>query len=160
MPLISIEQARAHCKADSADDELLEVYLAAAERSVAAVCNRSLFSTTEERAAAITAASPSVVAAYAAYDTAMENAESVEDERVRNFMEDAALAELNRVIAAADNDIHGIVADSDVIAAVMLTLGHLWANREDVVAGPSMAALPLPNGAYNLAFPHRRLGVM
>ena len=45
----------------------------------------------------------------------------------------------------------GIVVNDQIKAAVLLTVGHLYANREDVVVGASVSALP--NGADYLLQP-------
>ena len=45
------------------------------------------------------------------------------------------------------------MVNDQIKAAVLLTVGHLYANREDVVAGASVAALP--NGAEYLLQPFK-----
>lgn len=45
-----------------------------------------------------------------------------------------------------------MVINPAVRAAILLILGHLYANREDVV---STAANKLPMGAHSLLYPHR-----
>ncbi len=85
--------------------------------------------------------------------------------------EQAALDFLNRqvypdadtmaaaVLAGTAGDDPMVVNDA-IKAAILLTLGHLWRNREDVVAGATAAAVQLPLGARTLLFPHRTgLGV-
>ena len=47
-----------------------------------------------------------------------------------------------------------------VKAAVLLILGHLWANREAVITGGSAAAVKVPLGAEDFLWPFRKgLGV-
>ncbi|URL59618.1 phage gp6-like head-tail connector protein [Luteibacter flocculans] len=53
MDLITIEEARAHCRADSDDDAMLEVYGAAAEESVQNFLNRRVFKDSDALAAAV-----------------------------------------------------------------------------------------------------------
>lgn len=47
-----------------------------------------------------------------------------------------------------------MVADDLIRAAVLLIAGHLYANREDVVVGASVAELPM--SSVYLLQPHRR----
>lgn len=47
-----------------------------------------------------------------------------------------------------------MVADDLIRAAVLLMAGHLYANREDVVAGVSVAEMPM--GSLYLLQPYRR----
>lgn len=158
MVLITIQQARDHCKADSDDDAMLTIYANAAEKAVAKLVNRNLYLDAPAMAAARQAIPGALTTALATYDAAITAAEALEDEReaaVAKEMAEAALAEVNLDHA---NTIYGIVAPYDLIAATLLTLGHLWANRESVVVGPSMGAIELPMGVYALCWPHRRLG--
>lgn len=50
-------------------------------------------------------------------------------------------------------DTDGIVINAAIQAALLLIVGHLYANREDVVAGVSVAQLP--NGSQYLLMPYR-----
>ena len=71
--------------------------------------------------------------------------------------EESAVAFLNRNVyadeAAQGADIAGIVINAAITAAMLLIAGHLYANREDVVVGASVAKLP--NGAQYLLQPYR-----
>lgn len=53
MQLITIDQARQHCRADSADDAMLELYGGAAEVAAQQFLNRRVFKDTESMAAAV-----------------------------------------------------------------------------------------------------------
>ena len=48
-----------------------------------------------------------------------------------------------------------MVANDAVRAAILLTLGKLYAYREDAVAGVSSSVIELPGGAKALLFPYR-----
>lgn len=50
-------------------------------------------------------------------------------------------------------DTAGIVINPAIQAALLLIVGHLYANREDVLAGVSVAQLP--NGSQYLLQPYR-----
>lgn len=58
------------------------------------------------------------------------------------------------VLAGVAGDDPMVVNDA-IKAAILLTLGHLWANREDVLTGNGAAAVQLPLGARPLLWPHR-----
>lgn len=55
MQLITIEQARQHCRADSADDAMLELYGGAAEGAAQQFLNRRVFPDAGSMAAAVLA---------------------------------------------------------------------------------------------------------
>lgn len=75
--------------------------------------------------------------------------------------ETAAVDFLNRNVYATLDDLVAadeapealpMIVNAAVRAAILLILGHLYANREDVVA---TAVNKLPMGAYSLLYPHR-----
>lgn len=75
--------------------------------------------------------------------------------------ENAAIDFLNRNVYATQAELEAagepvealpMVINSAVQAAMLLTLGHLYANREAVV---STAANTLPMGVHSLLYPHR-----
>lgn len=53
MRLVTIEQARQHCRVDTADDEMLGLYAEAAEQAAQDFLNRRVFSDVDELAAAV-----------------------------------------------------------------------------------------------------------
>lgn len=110
MELVTIEQARAHCRADSDDDSMLELYASAAEEAAQNFLNRRVYKDAETMAQAVLDGS------------------------------------------AGDDP---MVATSVISAAVLLILGHLYRNREEVLVGTSAAAVQLPVGANTLLWPHR-----
>lgn len=109
MPLVSLELARKHLRIDDPeDDDLLALYLAAAEQ--------------------------------AGFDHMGRNA----------YVDDAALASAVNAGTAGDRP---IVANAAIRAAVLLTLGDLWENREETVVGTIVASLP--NGARSFLNSYR-----
>lgn len=109
MALVSLDQARAHCRVDSDyPAEQLEVYLGAAEDHAAAFLNRKVYETADQMAAAVLDGS------------------------------------------AGENP---IVVNKSIQAAIMLMTGHLFANREQNVAGATVVALP--TGFDQLLMPYR-----
>ena len=71
--------------------------------------------------------------------------------------EEFAMQFLGRTIYATElaqgADTAGIVITPAIQAALLLIVGHLYANREDVLAGVSVAQLP--NGSQYLMQPYR-----
>lgn len=71
--------------------------------------------------------------------------------------EEFAMQFLGRTIYATElaqgPDTAGIVINPAIQAALLLIVGHLYANREDVLAGVSVAQLP--NGSQYLLQPYR-----
>lgn len=110
MSLVDKDLAAKHVKAELADEEeLIQLYLDAADQSAMDYLNRQVFQD------------------QAALDKAVADGVAGEDP---------------------------MIVDAAIKAAVLLTFGHLYANREDVVIGTS--AVELPNGAKALLRPKRR----
>jgi hypothetical protein len=81
----------------------------------------------------------------------------------------SAMAYLNRQVYATPDEMAAgvlsgdagddpILIDDAIKAAILLTLGHLYRNREDVIAGQSAGALALPLGARSL-LQSKRIGL-
>ncbi|MBF8646871.1 MULTISPECIES: head-tail connector protein [Pseudomonas] len=60
---------------------------------------------------------------------------------------------LDEAVAAGDAGEYPLVSNKQINAACLLILGHLYANREDVVIGT--IATELPKGSQALLTPHR-----
>jgi hypothetical protein len=85
--------------------------------------------------------------------------------------EQAAIDYLNRQVYLTSDDLAAavlagtagddpMVVNDAIKAAILLTCGHLYRNREDVLTGASVVAVQLPIGARSLLQPHRTgLGV-
>ncbi|VVE87563.1 head-tail connector protein [Pandoraea bronchicola] len=68
--------------------------------------------------------------------------------------------EMQDAISNGTAGFNPLVANDAVRAAILLTVGKLYAYREDVVAGTSTSVMELPGGAKALLFPYRTgLGV-
>lgn len=179
MAIISLDTARQHCKADTRDDSLLSLYIIAAQRRAEMMLNRRIFETAEELEAAIaavpalsdaalTALFDAETAAKTAYDAAIAAAEALTDLDARaraiaqaEFNYDVAMRNARAIFTAGagdrDNSVYGIVATDDIRAAMLLTIGHLFRNREDVVTGQSAQVAELPNAASALLWPYTRI---
>lgn len=149
--LVTIEQARAHCRADSLDTTV-DLYLSAAVSTAAQWLNRRLFNDSTDLAAAIAAVPAELAAAQAAYDAALEAAALLEGESACAAKE-AACNELRMARYRADETYRGVVANDQINAAILLITGHLFNNRESVITGT--IATVLPQGAHALLWPFR-----
>lgn len=156
MNIITIEQAREHCKTDAVDDEMLTIYANAAEAACAQLANRALFVDQAALEAAVAAVSPTMTAAFAAHKTALDAAASL-DEFNREWAEDEANQTLMAARVRASHIIAGKVADDDIIAAILLTTGHFYRNREE---NGTTKFDEVPMGAARIMRWHRRVGTL
>lgn len=112
---------------------------------------------------------PQEPALFVSMDRAREHLRvdgAAEDALIRLYLgaaQQSAVDYLNRSVYATAQDLAGAVADGTgglqpmvcnfaIQAAILLILGHLYANREDVADG-NLRQLPL--GARSLLWPHR-----
>lgn len=154
MSIISMPEARQHLRADDADDDaLIGIYIAAAEKSAVATVDRGVYADDSALQAAQAAAPAALTAATTAYVSAVTAADALADSPERAAALAVAETAYMRAQVAYRQAFDGIVADDAIKAAVLLTVGHLYSNREDVVAGVSVAQLP--NGASYLLQPYK-----
>lgn len=107
MSLIDLSTAKIHLRTNGdGEDELIGIYLDAAESAAVEFLNRNVYATQDE------------------LDEAAEPAEACP-----------------------------MVINGSVKAAMLLILGHLYANRENSVVGVSSQDLPM--GAHSLLWPYR-----
>ena len=172
MKLITIEQARTHINADSGDetdDALLTTYCNGAEAACARLANRNLYPSTVDLNAAIATVQASMAAAYAAYDTAIEAANALTDERMKAYVTNMAAVQLTSTTVEQDAILHGLALDAaadadgqpardDIILAILLTVGHSYRNRENVATGQSASAVEVPMTAQHIMAQHRWIG--
>lgn len=62
-------------------------------------------------------------------------------------------AELDAAVAAESAGDYPMVVNAAIQAAILLILGHLYANREEVITGT--IATEIPRGSRSLLWPHR-----
>jgi len=159
MRFITIETARVHCKTDGTDDDAqLEICVDGAEAACVREVNRDVFVDATAQSVAMTALPGIMATARTAYDAAIIAADALTDSNARDFAIELAESELTKAKVAASKTMKGIVAEPNFVSAVLLTLGHLYANREDVVAGQGAAAVELPNASRALLAPLRWVG--
>ncbi|MDH2052856.1 head-tail connector protein [Achromobacter marplatensis] len=154
MSLLTPEECIAHCSADPADASLLADLLAGAESAVAGYLNRAYFATQAELSAAQDALPKAAGDAQDAYEAAMAVAADFASSAAREMAIDLATERLKEAKIGFQRVLFGMVATPRIRAAVRLTLGNLYANREEVVVGAS--AVRLPQGVPELLRPDRR----
>lgn len=154
MGLVTLDEARTHCRADAADDAYLTEIVEAASLHAEAFLNRRVFVDSAALQAAVGAVPAELEAAAVAYEAAVVAAEAMESES-----RDAHLAYAESALLEARERARatyaGVVVNQAIRAAVLLIVGHLYRNREDVVTGSGAAAAKLPMGAEALLWPWR-----
>lgn len=154
MALLTIEQCRAQCRiSGDYDDATLNDLLAAAEDAVSAHLNRNVFPDQSTLDTAVDGLADLAAQAQDAYDDAVAAAASMANPAARDMALQVAETRLAETHRTAQRTLNGIVANGSILAAVRLTLGHLYANREAVVTGAAVAELPL--GVAEILRPYR-----
>ena len=154
MSLVTLESAKLHLRVDSSDeDALIAVYITAAEQSAVSLLDRGVYVDGTALTAAKAAAPGALDTACAAYEAAIEAAQAMTDDALQAAATQTAENEWLKACVTHRQTMDGMVANEAIRAAVLLIVGHLFANREDVVAGVSVAQLP--NGAEWLLQPYK-----
>ncbi len=155
MSFVTLAEAKLHLRVDGADeDALIGLYINAAEQSAVSLLDRGVYVDGTALGAAKAAAPAGLAAATATYTAAIAAAQALADTTEQAAATQAAEYAYLRAQVAYRQTMDGIVVNDQIKAAVLLTVGHLYANREDVVVvGASVAALP--NGADYLLQPYK-----
>jgi hypothetical protein len=155
MSIITTAEAFAHLRLVGTDYPLAQVlpYLEAAESAAQEFLNRRVFANDGALASARAALPAALAAAASARDSAFEQAAAATDCEVAELLRQGALASWTEALQAAEAIARGMVLVPDVRAGMLLTLGHLFENRAEVVTGA--AATQIPQGAQTLLLPHR-----
>ena len=152
--IVTLPEARLHLRADGTDeDALIGVYIAAAEKSAIALLDRGVYADGTALGVARASAPAELDTAIAAYESAIAAAEALADETAKAASIQTAGNGLLRAKVAHRQAMDGMVVNEAIKAAVLLIVGSLYAQREDVVVGVSVAQLP--NGAEWLLAPYR-----
>lgn len=154
MSFVTLSEAKLHLRVVGAEeDALIALYLSAAERAAVAQIQRNVYADDVTLAAAIAVAPTALSAALDAYQAAVAAAQLLPEPDLID--EALRVAELDyfRAKAASRQTHDGIVVVDEIKSAVLLMVGHLYSNREDVVAGVTVTQLP--NGAQWLLQPYR-----
>ena len=169
MKIVTIGQVREHVKADGDDDELLTAYANAAEAACERLANRAIFATTGELTTAKAAVPAMMTTAYETYDAAVLAAQGHDDDRIIVMMTAQAQNALNAATLRADWVLNGLAIDKaadgtsqpkgdDIVVAILMTAGHYYRNRENVVTGQGAAAVELPGAAKDIMLLNRWIG--
>lgn len=154
MSFVTLAEAKIHLRVDGTDeDSLIGLYINAAEQSAVSLLDRGVYVDGTALTAAKEAAPGELDTAIAAYEAAMTAAEDLTDETAISAVIQVAGNDLLRAKVAYRQTMDGIVVNDTIKSAVLLIVGHLYAHREDVLSGVSVAKLP--NGAEWLLAPYR-----
>lgn len=154
MSFVTTSEAKLHLRVDSADeDALIGVYITAAEQMAVALLDRGVYADGTALGVAKAAAPGELETASAAYDAAIEAAQAMTDDALQAAATQTAENAWLKACVTHRQTMDGMVVNEAIRAAVLLIVGHLFANREDVVAGVSVAQLP--NGADYLLQPYK-----
>lgn len=158
MPLLTPEQCREQCNiasGNSAHDAILADLLASAEDAASAYLNRAIFADEAAMTASLDELPDVAANAQSEYDTAMTAADSEVDPIKAAAMREVASSKLANARIKNIRTLNGITANASIYAAVRLTLGHLFENRESAVTGTISSELPF--GPTQLLRPYRRV---
>lgn len=154
MAILTLELCRGAAHTDGLDDDQLQVYMGAAEAAAINFLNRHVYADASEKNTATSMIPQQLADAQAAYDAAIAAAED-EEGLVREMALLAAWTALEDAKLTAWMTMRSIVAVDDIRAAMLLTVGHLYRNREAVVTGQGAAAVELPLGVETMLWPYR-----
>lgn len=151
--MIDMALARVHLKADNEDieNDLIAQYIASAKTICEGYCNRKFYETTEARTADRITALVDLELARDVRDAELDLTEDCEE---RSLATSTYIQALGNVRAR----INGVVVDDAIRAAMLMTLGHLYKNRQDVVAGQYSGATQMPVGAQRILQPYLWIG--
>ena len=154
MSFVALPEAKLHLRVDGTDeDALIGVYIAAAEQSAVSLLDRGVYADGTALGVARAAALGELVAATVTYTAAIAAAQALADTTEQAAATQAAGYAYLRAQVAYRQTMDGMVVNDAIKSSVLLIVGHLYAHREDVVAGVSVAQLP--NGAEWLLAPYQ-----
>lgn len=158
MSVIDIELAMAHLHAEPEDQALVQMQLDASEDAAMRYLQRRFFVDSATVAAAKAETTLRTRDARGVYAISRAEADLPENSDIRCRLIDQARQALADAYEDIDMDQYSIVINPSVQAACLLKLGHLFANREEVVTGTIATELPL--ASKSLLAPYRiRMGV-
>lgn len=143
MPVIDIETAMQHLRAEDDDRPLVLAQLGAAEEMASQYMQRRFYADQASLDAALADVPVAITSTRSRYDAALVAAQSIvliEDRQGAIARAAGAFADARAEVEMVAN---GRVINDAIQAACLLALGHLYANREDVVVGVSVTELPM-----------------
>ncbi|MDH0745288.1 phage gp6-like head-tail connector protein [Pseudomonas sp. GD03842] len=158
MSAIDIETAMHHLLAEPEDQDLVQAMLDAAEESAAQFIQRRIYADQVSLDADRLLVPELRANARAVYDQAIAAADEVSTGCDRQSAIKDAEFIYGVALVDADSRVYGVVLNPAIQAACLLILGHLFANREDVIVGSAVAEMPM--GSRPLLMPYRiKMGV-
>lgn len=158
MPVIDIDVAMQHLRAEDEDRALVEIQLGAAEEQASQYMQRRFYADQAALDAALATVPVAITSTRVRYEEAVASIEVIPLLEDRYGSRERAARAFADARAAVEMVARGIVINDAIQAACLLALGHLYANREDVVIGTITAELPM--GSRWLLGPYRTgLGV-
>lgn len=155
MSIVALSDAKLHLRVDhNNEDSLISALIGAAEESARQHIQRNIYADSSALSTAITAAPAALTAATAEYKAAVTAAEAIEDDVESQSAMDAASRNYATAIANTRYTLAGIVINDAIKAAVLLMVGHLYANREAVTVTNGQNASELPMGVAHLLNPY------
>lgn len=156
MSLISLADAAAHCRVDSDyPAEQLQGYVDGAEAAAAAYLNCAIFQSQGALDTAVDGIPAKAAEDAALYAGAIEAAAALQDVDERRAFIEVATKRRDDAALSRARLLNGVVANPAIFSAIKLTLGTLFANREDVAIANNVLELPL--SARVLLRPYRRV---
>jgi hypothetical protein len=147
-----------HLLAEPEDQALVQAQLDAAEGAAMNFLNRRFYLDQVGLDQARAGVPAAMLAAKEANAASVAAAEQEQDHTLRCRLLDHARQALADAYDQADAIAYGMVINPAIQAACLLKLGHLFANREEVVTGTIATELPL--SSQHLLMPYRiRMGV-
>lgn len=139
---IDIDKARTYLKADGDDDDLIIDQIASATNVCEDYCNRVFYVDADAKEADFALALTDRTTALANRKAALAliTGHEQDDEYTRGLITDHYI----EVLGDITQRINGIVIDDAINAAILITLGHLYKNREDNLStGNNVVQVPV-----------------
>lgn len=144
MSIVTLAEAKLHLRVDHSDeDTLIQTQIEAAELSVVHWLDRNIYADSTALNTATSSAPAALSTATTAYDAAMTASESISNDIEREAAVKVAEDAYQSAIQAHRRTMRGLVMNQGVKAAVLLMVGHLYANREAVVTVGMPQTLPM-----------------
>ena len=155
MSFVTLPEAKLHLRGvdGTEEDALIGVYITAAEQMAIALLDRGVYADGTALGVARAAAPAELTAATVTYTEAIAAAQALTDATEQAAATQAAEYAYLRAQVAYRQTMDGMVVNDVIKSAVLLIVGHLYAHREDVVAGVSVDKLP--NGSEWLLAPYK-----
>lgn len=158
MSVIDIDLAMRHLLAEPDDQVLIQAQLDAAEEAAVQFLQRRFFLDNAALSAAKADRATRLADARLKYNVEKDLADLIVDCDDRCRLREQARQAYGDALEDIDKDAYGILLNPAITAACLLKLGHLFANREEVVTGTIATELPL--ASQSLLTPYRiRMGV-